>query len=69
MTTAQVFGLLMGWLGGWVVLRWMTAAAQGAVSVSRGVRVAVALTRAVSWGCFLALSVAGLWAVAVRVTR
>ena len=71
MTTWQVFALLVGWLGGYVVLRWTADVARETPLYLRTTAhgVAVAVPRLASWACFLALAVAGLWRVAQAVTR
>ena len=70
MTMAMVFALLVGWLGGYVVLRWTSDVARergdGRTAADAW---AVAVPRLLSWGCFLALAVGGLWRLAVAVTR
>jgi len=61
MTTVEAFGLLVGWLGGWGVRR---------LHHGMGLRRwYLGAPRLVSWGCGLALAVAGLWRVAQAVAR
>ena len=59
--TMLAFGLLVGWLAGYGVLR---------LHVGMGERGAlIAVPRVVAWTCFLALAGLGLWRVAAWVTR
>ena len=77
MTTVVVFGLLVGWLGSWAWMRAAVAMARGSlmwrVSAMTGRPMSMgwgyALARLVSWGCGLALALAGLWRVAQAVAR
>lgn len=55
MTQVMVFGLLVGWLGGWGARR---------MHDGMGLRGAwIGVPRIVSWACGLALAAAGLWRV------
>ena len=77
MTTGVVFGLLVGWLGAWAWMRAAVAMARGSlmwrVAAMTGRALPMgwgyALARLVSWACFLALAVGGLWRVAQVVAR
>lgn len=66
MTQAMVFVLMVGWLGGFVVLRWTADIAR---DMGRRNSWTVGIPRLVSWACFLALATAGLWRIAAPVTR
>ena len=76
-TQVAVFGLLVGWLGGWALARIFARMAMsspmGRITQMVGGSLTVgwhfALARLVSWACFLALAVGGLWRVAQAVTR
>lgn len=73
MATWVVFGLLVGWLGGYVALRRAVGVVLKGLEARRlpDVKrlVMIAVPRLVSWGCGLALAMWGLWCVARAVTR
>lgn len=66
-----VFGLAAGWLGSWLVLQWTMGAAEQRplYLVTTAQKVAIAVPRFMSWACFFALVVMGLWRLATAVTR
>jgi len=71
MTPQVFFALTVGWFGSWLVLQWTMGAAEQRplYLVTTAQKVAIAVPRFVSWACFFALVVMGLWHLAMAVSR